>query len=131
MTSIKNLEMAKTISTNGVLTIKKGFLGLSTKVVLSNSGETVAADVKEYNIADGDKLQRILNMKHELIANELQNTKIQPQNIGNARLELITSASGSFVMMQLYRFSDFKYKPVTPMITFEGSEAQTIGKLLN
>lgn len=123
--------MAKSVSINNVLTIKKGFLGLSTKAVLKDGGEPVTADVKEYNIVDGDKLQRILNMKQELIAGELQNAKVMPQNMGNARLEAVKSETGNFLMMQLYRFVDFKYKPVTPVIIFNGEEARALGKLFS
>ncbi len=130
MANIQKLEMTKLIPNNGLFIVKKGFLGFGTKTMLKDSGCPVSVVVKEYNPADGDKMERVLNMERSKMAEELSKADIQTTDMGNAKLEVIKSDDGTFLMMQLFRFSDFKYRPVSEVITITGPDADRIGKLI-
>ncbi len=130
MANIEKLEMIKLIPNNGLFTVKKGFLGFGTKTMLKDSGCPVSVVVREYSPADGDKMERVLRAERCKIAEELSKGGIQTTDMGNARLEVILSDDGTFLMMQLFRFSDFKYRPASEVVTVTGPDAACVGKLI-
>ncbi|MBM6993797.1 MAG: hypothetical protein I3J02_11155 [Prevotella sp.] len=130
MANINKLEMVKTLSSNGQLTVKKGFLGLGGKAVMNNTGNTMSAVVKEYVPAEGEKLLRIINLAPQAIIEALTNEKPQETGLGNVRLEALVSEDGTQMLVQMFRFVDFRNKPISDLKTFVGTDAAAIARLI-
>ncbi len=131
MSNIKNLEMAAAISAYNNVIIQKTLFGLSQKVVYTPTGSRVRVRVFEYAPAEGEKMARLLSLPPEKIEAEMKTTgKPQSTDIGHYRLEACFSCDSQFCAIQLFRFGDFKYMPVTDTLFYEGSDAQIVTKLI-
>ena len=123
--------MAAAISKNQHISYKSSFFGLSRKAVYEPTQSTIRGDVYEYTPADGERLERLLALPTEKLEKELDE-KGCPASvpIGQYRLEACTSADGQFAAVQLFRFSDFSYKPVSELLIWEGEDAKIAAKLI-
>lgn len=131
MPSIKNLEMAAAISAYKNIHIQKSFFGLSQKVVYAPTGSVVSVRVNEYAPAEGERLVHLLSLSPGKIESELlAKGKPQPTEVGHFRLEVCLSDDRQFCALQLFRFTDFSYVPVSDPRFFEGEDAQVIARLL-
>jgi len=128
MASFNKMEMVKALSSEGRLTVSKGFLGFGGKVTMNNTGNAMKASVKEYVPAEGEKLLRIINLSPKAMIEALQAGRPQETGMGNVRLEVLKSEDGTQLLMQLFRFVDFRNKPISDVKTFEGGDAAEIGK---
>lgn len=129
MASINKLEMMKSPALSELFKVKKGFLGFGAKVTYVPTESGVTAEVLEYSLADGETLERTLRMPKEQIVEKLKTAKMTPQHMGNARLEVLKTDDGAFLAMQLFRFVDFGFKPVSDIIMLEDADAEAIGKI--
>ncbi len=127
MASINKLEMMKSPALSELFQIKKGFLGFGSKVTYIPTGSGVTANVYEYSLADGETLERTLRMDKGQMVDKLKSAGMTPQHMGNARLEVLKTDDGAFLAMQLFRFTDFSFKPVSDVITLEGEYAEAVG----
>lgn len=129
MASVNKLGVTKALLNNKLFSIKKGFLGLSTTMTYEPTSSKVNAYIIEYNNADAERLERILRMDKEKMVNELATADLKPQDMGNARFEMLKSEDGACFVIQLYRFQDFSYRPVSDAIIIEGEAAATLAKI--
>ena len=129
MASINKLEMMKSPALSELFKVSKGFLGFGAKATYVPTGGSVTAAVYEYSLADGETLERTLRQPKEQVVEKLTTAKMTPQHMGNARLEVLKTDDGAFLAMQLFRFVDFGFKSVSDVITFEGAEAEAVGKV--
>ncbi len=129
MASINKLEMMKSPALSELFKVSNGFLGFGAKATYVPTGSNVTAAVYEYSLADGETLERTLRMDKEQMIGKLTSAKMTQQHMGNARLEVIKTADGAFIAMQLFRFVDFGFKSASDVITFEGAEAEAVGKV--
>ncbi len=130
MANINKLEMVKTLSAQGQLTVKKGFLGFGGKAVMNNTGNTMSAVIREYVPAEGEKLVHIMNLAPQAMLEALKNDKPQENGLGNIRLEALVSEDKSQVLVQIFRFVEYNHRPITDLKTFEGNEAAALASLL-
>lgn len=128
MSSLKNLDMAAAMSTYNNIVIKKTLF--STKAVYKPTGSPVKAMVLEYSPSEGERVARLLNMPLDKMAADIeQNGKPVAGANGNFRLEVCISSDRQFCALQLFRYADFSYNPLSEPRFFEGEEVEKVAKL--
>ena len=131
MPSIKDLEMAAAVSAYQHIEIKKSWFGLSQKAVYVPTQSPVKVIVNEYAPADGERLERLLDMPLDKLESELKGKSVpKPVPIGHFRLEACLSDDRQFCALQLLRFVDFKYSPAFEPRFYSGKDAETVAQLL-
>ena len=129
MSSIKNLEMAAALSTYQHIEIKKSLF--STKAIYTPTQSQAKAIILEYSPSEGERVARLLDMPLDKMAADIQQKgKPVAGANGNFRLELCLSDDHQFCALQLFRFSDFQYKPVFEPRFYEGKDAEYITQLI-
>jgi hypothetical protein len=123
MASFKNLEMASALSNSQYINIRKTMFGLSQKAVYEPTQSTLKPEIVEFTPDQGARLEQILSLPKDKLIQEIQ-TKGFPKStpVGQYRLECCVSADQKFVALQLFRFSEFSYKPVSELLTFVDEE---------
>ncbi len=129
MTSINKLELTKALAKSELFTVKKGFLGMGTKMTYVPTGSNVKAEVLEYSLTDAEQLERIMRMDKAQMVKSLQSANLQAAHMGNARLEVLKSEDGACVVMQLFRFADFSFRAASEVIILEGEDAEAVSKI--
>ena len=128
MSSLINLDMAAAMSTYNNIVIKKTLF--STKAVYKPTGSPVKAMVLEYSPSEGERVARLLNMPLDKMAADIeQNGKPVAGANGNFRLEVCISSDRQFCALQLFRYADFSYSPLSEPRFFEGEEVEKVAKL--
>ena len=129
MSSFKNLEMADAVSAYRNITIKKTLFG--TKAIYEPTQSRVRALVRDYSAAEGERLERMLNLPVNKLIDEI-NRKGKPQSSanGNFKLEACLSDDHQFCALQLLRFYDYNYHPLFEPRFYEGNDVEFIAKLL-
>lgn len=130
MANVSKIEIAKQNADNGMLSVKKGFLGMGGKIVFNETGAIMRPIVKDYVPAEGEKMLRIINLDTEAMARELSANKLHTMDLGNMRLEALLSEDGTVLLLQMFKNADFKWSPVSNLKVINGEAAQTIGRLL-
>lgn len=131
MANFKNLEMASALSQYQYITIKNTFFGLSKKAVYQPTNSTIESEYYEYSPDQGSQLEHLLNLPKEKLLQEVQSkTFPKPTPVGQYRLECCFSADQTFAALQLFRFSDFSYKPVTELLIFTENEVTIIRNII-
>lgn len=131
MTKIKNLEMAAAISSNSDVNVSNSFFGLREKATYLPTGSRIAVTVQEYSPENGDRLARLLNGTFDKIEEATDHgTKIMQTAIGNVRAEICHSSDEQFLAVQLFRFADFRYHPLTDIKYYKDCQAEKVGYLL-
>ena len=129
MPNINNLEMAEAIANHQHIVIKKSLFGR--KVVYQPTGSPVEVIVNEYSLAEGDRLERLLQLPTDRLDAELkQGGAPTPTAVGPLRLEVCRSKDGQFCAAQLFRFNDFKYHAVSEWLACEGSDAAVLSAIV-
>ena len=129
MSSIKNLEMAAALSTYEHIEIKKSLF--STKAIYTPTQSQANAIILEYTPSEGERVEHLLEMPLDKMAADIQQKgKPAAGANGNFRLELCLSDDHQFCALQLFRFSDFQYKPVFEPRFYEGKDAEAVALLL-
>ena len=130
MASINHLEMAKALSQNPHIQIKKSFFGLHTSVVYTPTQSPVDVSIQDYTAEMGNKLERIINAPAGQIEAAIRKEgRIDKASISNMRLELAFSRDRKFAAAQLFNFYDLQYHPVTEPRFIEGDEAAFLAAL--
>lgn len=121
--------MAAAVSTYQHIEIKKSLF--STKVVYVPTGCRVRATVLEYSPSEGERLERLLDMPlNKMDADIDEKGKPQAGANGNFRLEVCLSDDHQFCALQLFRYTDFRYRPLSESRFYEGTDVEYITKLL-
>lgn len=131
MAKIKNLEMAEAVSSHPSINIRHSFFGLCQSVTYEPSGSPVKIVVQDYSADNGERLEKLLNLPLDRLKSEIE-AKGKPAStaIGNYRLEACLSQDHRFCALQLLRFADFRYTPVTKPRFYEGEAAEILVKLI-
>lgn len=131
MSSIKNLGMADAILSSGNITINKSFFGLLQKAIYTPTQSPVKIITQEYSATDGERLERLLSLPTDRLNNELQaNGKPSAAQLGHYRVEACVSDDHQFCAVQLFRFVDLVYTPVSEPVIREGRDAEVLTKIL-
>ena len=129
MSSIKNLEMAAALSAYPHIEIKKSLF--STKAIYTPTQSQAKAIILEYTPSEGERVEHLLEMPLDKMAADIQQKgKPVAGANGNFRLELCLSDDHQFCALQLFRFGDFRYKPVFEPRFYEGKDVEPFTKLL-
>lgn len=127
MANIKNLGMAEELLANPHISVRKSFFGMVTDHIYTPTGGKIKVVQKIYNPGDGDAVKRMLSLGAEGLKKELKGKGLpEPVNIGNIQLNICYSSDFQFVAMQMEKFVDFFYKPVTDLVVAEGDDARQI-----
>ncbi|PMC25391.1 hypothetical protein CJ231_00905 [Hoylesella buccalis] len=131
MASIKNLEMAETISNNSNIKISKGFLGIGSKATYTPTNSKLNAVINYYSAEDAQAFVKLINAAETEVASLAK--KVTPPSklsISNYRLEACVTDSQQFVAIQVLSYADFRNTPICDLKYFEGEAAQAIAALL-
>lgn len=131
MANIKHMEMAPALSQNQHISFKSSFFGLCQKAVYEPTQSALKSDIREYTPTDGERLERLLALPLDKLNKALEEQSAPASvPIGQYCLETCVSADGQFAAVQLFRFSDFSYKPVSDFVAWEGKDAAIVKKLV-
>ena len=77
------------------------------------------------------RMERLLKQPVDKLANELQQKgKPTPTPVGQYRLEVAAAEDGSFIALQLFRFVDFNYQPVTDTLFYIGADVAKVSAVI-
>lgn len=131
MASIKNLEMAETISNNPNIKISKGFLGIGSKATYTPTNSKLNAVINYYSADDANAFVKLIKMAEgEVISQAKKMTPPTKLSICNYRLEACVADDKQFVAIQVLSYADFRNTPICDLKYFEGEAAQAIAALL-
>lgn len=129
MANFKNLEMAQAVANHNDIIVKKTFF--STKVVYQPTQSPLRISTQEYTPDMGERMERLLKQPVDKLANELQQKgKPTPTPVGQYRLEVAAAEDGSFIALQLFRFVDFNYQPVTDTLFYIGADVAKVSAVI-
>lgn len=129
MAKINHFVMGAQVMALDTVEVKKGFLGLSTKLIYKPTNSEVKIKEHEYSAEDGKKLENILASKPENLEDAIRKNQVSEKDLGNARLEACVSSDNQFAAAMLLSFQGLSYKPVTGLRVYEGKAAETFAKL--
>lgn len=130
MAKIKNLHMADAVISNNDIQVTSTFFGLGEKATYLPTGSRITAHVCDYTASDGERMASLLSKSIDEIAQFVKNGNIVANvPIGNVRVEACVTADNQFLMVQLLRFIDFDYRPMTDVQVFVGSDAEVVASL--
>ena len=129
MSSIKNLGMAAALSAYQHIEIKKSLF--STKAIYTPTQSQAKAIILEYTPSEGERVERLLSMPLDKMAADIQQKgKPAAGANGHFRLEFCLSDDRQFCALQLFRFGDFKYNPVSAPRFYEGKDVEFVTQLI-
>lgn len=130
MAKIKNLHMADAVISNNDIRVASTFFGLGEKATYLPTDSRITARVYDYTASDGERMASLLSKSIDEIAQFVKNGNIVANvPIGNVRVEACVTADNQFLMVQLLRFIDFDYRPMTDVQVFVGSDAEVVASL--
>lgn len=130
MASLKNMEMAAAVATNQDIEIKKTLFGLKTQVVYTPTGSAVDCFRKEYAPDAESSLTKMLGCTEDKLAEMVKNVAdIKEADMGNVRLEAAVSRDHQFAALQVLKFTNFNYLPVTEVKFLKGADAAAVAVL--
>ena len=129
MAKIDHLEMGAQIMALDNIQVKKGFLGMGSKLIYKPTNSVVKVKEKEYSAEDGRRLETILTTEPDHMEEAISKNPVSPKEIGNMKLEACISNDHQFAAAQLLGFKDFDYIPVTEVHIYEGKTAEAFAQL--
>ena len=129
MAKINHLVMGAKIMALDNIEVKKGFLGLSTKLIYKPTNSEIKIKENEYSAEDGKKLETILASTPENLDDAIRKNPVSVKELGNARLEACVSRDHQFAAAMLLSFKDLSYTPITDLRVYEGKTAEAFAKL--
>ncbi len=127
MAKIKNLGMAEELLANPHISVRKSFFGMVTDYIYTPTGGKIHVIQKIYNPGDGDAIKGMLSLGTEGLKKGLKDKGLpEAGNIGNWQLNICYTEDFQFVAMQMEKFVDFFYKPMTDLVVAEGEDARQI-----
>ena len=89
------------------------------------------AQVYDFSQDNGERLAKLLTGPMMVLEKEVaRGVRMRSIPIGNIRAEICSSKDGQFLAIQLFRFVDFQYQPLTQFMTFTGDDVDTIEKII-
>ena len=129
MANIKNMQMGKTVCADERIAVSKSMLGLRTAVTYLPTNSVVDVKTLEYSAADGDKLKALLESGTDRIVKATADYRPQPTVNGNYMAEVCLSRDHAFAAVQLLRYIQMNYEPVTDVLFFDGDAARVVCQL--
>ncbi len=129
MANIKNLRIWDTLRSDTRIKVNSSLFGLRSTAIYLPTNSILDARELEYTPADGERLKKIIETPRELLEEMIGDFRPTPTINGNYFVEVCVSRDGAFVALQLNQFERMSYEPVTPVLIFEGKEAQLISQL--
>ncbi len=129
MAKINHLEMGPVVMGLEKVTVKKGFLGMSIKLIYNPTNSVIKIKENEYSAEDGRKLSDILCENPENVEAAIAKFPVSAIGMGNVKLQACISEDHQFAAVQLLQFKDFGYKPITEVHIYEGKAAEAFAKL--
>lgn len=132
MSSFKNMGIAPAVAANPNIIVKSGFLGLNTRVYYRPTFARVKSIRDYYTVESGHFLQQFLTkfQNDPNSATKIPELDLETNPNGNYCLEICASVDSQFVALQLLRFSDLAYNPITDLMVYEGPEAEMLCRVL-
>ena len=124
MAKINHLEMGADVLALQDVQVKKGFMGLTVKLIYQPTNSVIKIKEKEYSAEDGRKLENILSAAPKDVEAAISKFPVSAISMGNMKLQACISDDHQFVATQLLAFKDFGYKPDTEMKTYTGKTAE-------
>ena len=120
--------MANAVFFHHHIIIKKSFF--TSKAYYAPTQSRLWAKALDYSPSEGERLEKLLNMPLDKMANELQH-KDKPiaGAIGSFRLEICLSKDRQFCALQLFRFTNYSYHSVFGPRFYEGQDSELVSKL--
>ena len=129
MAKIDHLDMGAQLKASGKIEVKKGFLGIGSKIIYKPTGSVVRIKENEYSAEDGKRLETILAADPDNIGEAIGQNPVAAAGIGKTKLQACLSADRQFAAVQLLVFKDFDFSPLTGVKMYEGSAAEAIAQL--
>ena len=129
MAKINHLEIGADVLALQDVQVKKGFMGLTVKLIYQPTNSVIKIKEKEYSAEDGRKLENNLSAAPKDVETAISNFPVSAISMGNMKLQACISDDHQFVATQLLAFKDFGYKPVTEMKTYTGKTAEAFAQL--
>lgn len=129
MANIKNLRMWDSICTDARISINKSLFGLRTTVTYGPTNSVIDAKILEYSPEDGKRVNRILDMPQEKMAEAINDYQPKTTDYGNYLAEVCLSRDKRFLAVQLFQFVRLNYEPATDVLIFEDKAAETVARL--
>lgn len=132
MASFNNLEMAPVVAAHPNIEVHKGFLGFCTKVYYRPTQSLVDCLRNYYTVLSGNSLhQFLIKFEQDPSCAEHETLKMESDPNGHYCLEMCVARDGSFFALQLFRYGELEYCPVTDIKIYEGQKAEMLMKVLN
>ena len=129
MSKINHLEMGAEVMGLDEIEVKKGFLGMSVKLIYKPTNSVIKVKENEYTAEDGRKLENILCTEPENVEQAIRDFPVSSIGMGNVKLQGCISTDHQFAAVQLLNFKDFDYKPVGEVHIFTGKAAEAFAAL--
>ena len=130
MANITNLEMGKAVSGHIHVAIKKSFFGLKQTGIYTPTMSPIDVKIFDFNQDLGKRIEKMLNCPDDKLEEAVKEVgKINSVTIGNVQLEVCLSQDHQFAALQLFKYAELMYHPVTPPRFYEGEKAVLISSL--
>ena len=130
MASIKSLEMGKAVSGHIHVAIKKSFFWLKQTGIYTPTMSPIEVRIYDFNQDLGRRIEKMLNSTEDKLEEAVKDIgRINSVTIGNVQLEVCLSQDHQFAALQLFRYAELMYHPVTQVKFYEGEKAALISTL--
>ena len=131
MAKFSTLEMWPALTAHQHIQIKNTLFGLSQKAIYTPTGSQLKLIKRDYMPEMASKLERLLSTPAEKINEVASTLHLDTTPVGNVRIEACISRDGEFAAVQMLRFTDYLYRPVTEPQFYEGAAARAMANLFN
>ena len=130
MANINNLAMATAMAANPSISIKKGFLGLTTKIEYKPTKSPVKVITTEFSNDAGSRMRQLLNLPAARLDEELKGAgRPKDTPVGPYLMEALVSHDHRFAAVQLFRYAGTDREAITDIRIAEGDEAAVLSRL--
>ena len=127
MASLNQMEIGNSLVRQQNIELRKSLFGIIKKLIYLPTGEKIKLNTYEYTPDKMSKIERTLKADSQTLKQIAEKEEaIEKAPTSNLRLEIATTESNSFAAVQLFRFADFQYQPVTEIRYCEGDDAKLI-----
>lgn len=119
--------MAEAVFSKGCVSVEKTFLGIKEKLFYTPTKSKIDVLQHEYTPENGRRIERLLNADTASLENTVKTEgKVPATMVGHVRLDICMSRDRRFAVLQMFRFINNEYQPVTNVCFYEGHNAELI-----
>lgn len=130
MANITKLEMASALAARNDIKITKSFFGLCNSAIYIPTNSKLTAFKHSYAPEQLPLIERLLSASTDRLASMVSDFHLEQTQVGNVRLEGCVSQDKSFVAVQILRYQDYLYHPVSAPVFYQGDAARLIAQAL-